>query len=732
MELQTNSITELANRYINNTNRHIFLTGKAGTGKTTFLRQLVQSTAKKTAVAAPTGIAAINAGGVTLHSLLQLPFGVFIPDQNYSSAEFINTPRTVLSGFRLNKSKRKLLQELELLIIDEVSMLRADLLDCIDTVLRHARRKKNIPFGGLQILFIGDLLQLPPVVKDHEQAHLNNYYQNSYFFSAHALKEYPPVYLELNKIYRQEDNKFVSLLNRFRNNEVTKDDIDYLNKNHYENIDHESLSDDHVRVTTHNQKADTINLNALNKLTTKPRTFNADISGDFPESMFPVNPELQLKEGAQVMFTKNDGEDRRYFNGKIGTVTEINDDLIEITCPDDELPISVSPYEWHNIRYKLNKETNEVDEKIIGTFRQFPLKLAWAITVHKSQGLTFDKAILDLSDAFAPGQVYVALSRLRSLEGLVLSSPVSDRMISNDEALTSYSANKPELEILEEQLKKDFKEYLRIHTSDAFDFSKMMFALKDHLTSFEKLESGSKKLPHRQWTSELFAEAQQLSLTADKFIRQVRLITAEEGDVLPALQDRVTKAKEYFEPLLKAIQDKIGKQIDSLKLHTGVKTYTNELIELEATVFAQIKDLDKALQFIKETGKGNLLTRDKLNTEAQIQSRRATLNKIKSKVKKKSTREISFELYKDGLTVEEIAEERNLSPTTISGHMCYYVAQGEINAEEFIPKEKIDNILKVVETIQSLKLNDIKEKLGEEYDYGDIKLALAFKESQEI
>ncbi|NMM47801.1 helix-turn-helix domain-containing protein [Marinigracilibium pacificum] len=732
MELKTNNITDLANRYINNTNRHIFLTGKAGTGKTTFLRQLVSSTVKKTAVAAPTGIAAINAGGVTLHSLLQLPFGVFVPDQNYNSSDFVNTPRTVLSGFRLNKSKRKLLQELELLIIDEVSMLRADLLDCIDTVLRHARRKKNLPFGGLQILFIGDLLQLPPVVKDQELVHLNRYYDTSYFFSAHALTNYPPVYLELDKIYRQEDNRFVDLLNRFRNNQVTTEDVQYLNSNHFENIDHENLSDDHVRITTHNQKADTINANALNKLTTKPKTFKADIVGDFPESMYPVNPELELKIGAQVMFTKNDGEERRYFNGKIGTVTDITEDLIEVTCPDDDLPISVSQYDWHNIRYTLNKETNEVDEKIIGSFKQYPLKLAWAITVHKSQGLTFDKAILDLSDAFAPGQVYVALSRLRSLDGLVLSSPISNQMISNDTVLTSYSSNKPNLEQLEEQIKRDFKDFLRLHTSDSFDFSSLMYLMKEHLKSFEKIEGESKKLAYRQWTSELFDEIQKLGNTSDTFIRQVRQIAATEGDIIPTLLERVRKAKEYFEPLLHDIQKKIGQQIDSLKVKTGVKTYTNELIELEATVYSQIRNLNKAYQFIKETSNGNLLTREKLTSGKQLEERKEALKKIKEKVKKKPTHEISYELYKEGLSLEEIADKRGLVQNTIAGHMCYYVASGEVNVEDFVDKEKISNILTVAETIKSLKLTEIKEKLGEEYSFGDIKFALAFKESQGI
>lgn len=726
----TNEITDLANRFVNNTQRHIFLTGKAGTGKTTFLHQLAQETYKKVAIAAPTGIAAINAGGVTLHSLLQLPFGAFIPDESFafgnSQNSQINTPRTVKANYKINKSKRQLLQELELLIIDEVSMLRADLLDCIDTVLRHVRKKKQTPFGGLQLLFIGDLLQLPPVVKDHEQRILSKYYKSSYFFASKALETSPPVYLELEKIYRQQDEDFVALLNRFRNNQVTPADIDLLNR-HY--CPPDADEDESIKITTHNQKADEINKKALEKLPGNTTSFKAEIFNDFPENMYPVAEYFELKEGAKVMFIKNDSsEEKRYFNGKIGKVMSLNSTTVEVKCEDDETPIVVEKYEWENVRYTLNKDTQEVEQQTMGSFKQYPLKLAWAITVHKSQGLTFENATLDLSGAFAPGQVYVALSRLTSLKGLKLSSKMSSDLIAEDQTISDYAQNKLPVDRLSDQLKSDQKDFVRSYTVDAFDFSKLSFAFQVHIKTFNKEESKSVKQQYLEWTREQFNEFQQLQKVAISFQKQLVQIINKENNFFPQVLERVKKAQTYFQPLLGNLQQELNQHIEALQVKTKVKKYIKELEELETQVYALRQQIDKTAMMLTNLDKGEPLTQEQLASSELIKSRTQQLAQLKTHKKSKTTTcEISYQLYKQGHTIEEIADKRALVPGTVASHLCQYIAKGDISALDFISQDKLDNILKVSEVIGSDKSGDIKSKLGDEYTYEDIKFAIAHK-----
>lgn len=729
----TNEITDLASRFVNNTQRHIFLTGKAGTGKTTFLHRLASETFKKVAIAAPTGIAAINAGGVTLHSLLQLPFGAFIPDNTYTfenafAGAQINTPRTVKANFKINKTKRQLLQDLELLIIDEVSMLRADLLDCIDTVLRHVRRKKMEPFGGLQLLFIGDLLQLPPVVKEHEQRVLNKYYKSSFFFAAKALEQSPPIYLELEKIYRQQDESFVGLLNRFRNNNVRPADIDLLNSYHSEI---ESTTEESIKITTHNQKADHINQGALQQLPGSSKTYTSEVYNDFPENMYPVSEKLELKEGAQVMFVKNDSsEDKRFFNGKIGQVLSLNDSTIEVVCDNDE-PITVEKYEWENVRYTLNKATQEIEQQTMGSFRQFPLKLAWAITVHKSQGLTFEKATLDLSDAFAPGQVYVALSRLTSLDGLSLSSKISNNLIAEDTSVIDYVQNKRSADVLSKQLLNDQQNFVRSYTIDAFDFYKLMTAFQDHIKTFNKEESKSAKQQYLEWTKDLFKEIKDIQQVAASFQKQLAKIISHEQDYLPRVIERVDKAKRYFEPLLDGIQKKLNEHIEALQVKSKVKKYTKEVELLEAQVFAQRQDITKASLVLSNLEKGEQLTKEKLSANDLVADRSKDLAHRQTKKVKTPTSEISYQLYKDGLSIEKIAEKRELVPGTIANHLCSYIKQGDLNVLDFITEDKLKNILEVSKVIASDKAGDIKAKLGDEYSYEDIRFAIAHKRYKE-
>jgi len=450
-------------RFINQTKQSVFLTGKAGTGKTTLLRKIISSTHKNAIIVAPTGIASINAGGVTIHSFFQLPFSGFIPEfgvaPQFSHSVKLETKDSLLRHFTMNKQRRNIMRNLELLIIDEVSMLRADLLDAIDWTLRNVRRN-NEPFGGIQVLFIGDLLQLPPVVKQEEWSILRSYYSGMFFFNAKVLQEKAPLYIELSTIFRQQDQGFIQVLNNLRNNQITANDVEILNQ--YVKPDFDSLKEEgYITLTTHNTKADEMNAKALSSLKGNSKKYTAEITGDYPQHMYPLELDLELKIGAQVMFIKNDiSMEKNFFNGKMGRIDSLSEEEISVYFPDEKRSITVDKYEWNNIRYNINEASGEIKEDTLGTFVQYPLKLAWAITVHKSQGLTFDKAVLDVSDVFAPGQAYVALSRLRSLEGLVLLKPMRMNGLSNDQNVVAYAGNKASDSILLSNLEYGTRKFL--------------------------------------------------------------------------------------------------------------------------------------------------------------------------------------------------------------------------------------------------------------------------------
>lgn len=424
--MNSNPELELANTLIGQTSTNIFLTGKAGTGKTTFLRSLMKESPKRMIVLAPTGIAAINAGGMTIHSFFQLPFAPYIPGTAFGGdAKY---------RFRFGREKLHIMQSIDLLVIDEISMVRADLLDAIDDVLRRFRKNEK-PFGGVQLLLIGDIQQLPPVTKNDEWKMLSEYYDSPYFFSSKALSQTTFCTIELKKVYRQSDTRFLELLNAIRENRCTEKDIAMLNSRF---IPENKTTNDkgYIRLTTHNQQAQQINNKKINDLPTPSYTFKAKIEGNFPEYSYPTEPELKLKEGAQVMFVKNDiSGEHRYANGTIGRITRLSNQHIEVTVDETGVVIDLQEAEWANTRYKLDEETKEIIEETEGTFTQYPLKLAWAITVHKSQGLTFDKAIIDVSSAFTHGQTYVALSRCRTLEGMILSAPITSEAVISDKII---------------------------------------------------------------------------------------------------------------------------------------------------------------------------------------------------------------------------------------------------------------------------------------------------------
>ncbi len=724
MSFELSELAKVTANYINTTDRHIFLTGKAGTGKTTFLKHIVANSHKKTVVAAPTGIAAINAEGVTLHSLLQLPFGAFIPEriQPPNVNAQITTLFNLFSNLRFNASKRNLINEIELLIIDEVSMLRADLLDCIDHMLRFLRKRKYDPFGGLQMLFIGDLLQLPPVVKDNEWQVLSSYYGSSYFFEAHALKDNPPINVELDKVYRQSDERFIAILNRFRENQQTTEDIVALNGHYRE--DYQSLSSQgYIHLTTHNRKADEINTTRLAELSTKPRTYSAKVQGDYPQNLYATADRLELKEGAQVMFIKNDPSgEGQFFNGKIGHITKLEADDIRVTFEDGN-EVQVPFYTWENKRYTLNKETNEIDEKVLGSFEQYPLKLAWAVTVHKSQGLSFEKAILDLTDAFAQGQVYVALSRLTSLNGLVLSSKIPDSSFGLNESMKVFAQSKASIDSLSENLATDRKQYLQKLVASTFNFAGLIYQLQAHERSFDKQENRSTKQQHLHWTKALIEEVLPIKSVGESFVKQAQGIIHRDTDYLNQLAERVDKATAYFSPILQKASKDLKNHDANLKEKTKLKTYRKEIKELEQAIFGKVLSLQKINLLVKSMAEDKVLTKEDLEANDLHKAR-----KIELKVKKKDktpTAEISFNLYKEGKNIEEIAETRSLVPSTIESHLCQYVETGEINPYDIIEKQKLDNILSLI-TPETSGSGEIKAQLGDEYSWGEVKMALAY------
>ncbi|MDR1758066.1 MAG: helix-turn-helix domain-containing protein [Bacteroidales bacterium] len=700
------SLFNMAREFVNETSHHVFLTGKAGTGKTTFLREIVKTTPKNVVVAAPTGVAAINAGGVTLHSLFQLPLSPYLPNQKQDLSHF-------------SKQKMDVIRQIDLLIIDEVSMLRADTLDAIDAVARRIRRSPK-SFGGMQMLYIGDMFQLPPVVKDEEWALLREYYQTQFFFHAHALRENIPVYIELKKVYRQQDQSFIDLLNRVRNNVLKPEDFDTLNNRFHPGFT-PTKDAKFITLTTHNYQADKINAEKLQQLQAKTFEYEGTIDNDFPDHMLPCEKILQLKEGAQIMFVKNDSEpEKQYYNGKIGTITKISKDEIWVLCENEDNEILLHTETWENNRYTFNKESGEMETEVLGTFTQFPLRLAWAITVHKSQGLTFNHVILDISRSFAAGQAYVALSRCTSLEGLILQSRLSPSAIQTDRYAIELSARECSKTDLEKILKEQKLIFWIERVQKCFDL-KSLFAILLH---FDKLlidKTGKDFDDAKKLIKDMRKFAYKQEDTVKKFQNQLRLlcIQAESTGDMTVLKNRCQKAAEYFYPLyMEHLILPFREKMNDFANSKRTKTYYNNLLDIEQDLIRFVEKLKKVYFYNKLLVDGKLLH--------VPEKEEPSLSKVVKPQKGDSAKQ-SLEMFLVGNTISGIARERELKESTIMAHLTRFISTGEVSVFSLISKEKVEKILPLL-TADDKSTAPVKELLGDEATYDEIRAVIRHKE----
>ena len=737
-------------RFINQTQRSVFLTGKAGTGKTTLLREIIQTTHKNTVVVAPTGIAALNAGGVTIHSMFQLPFGGFIPDNSspqFSESTKFETKATLRRHFKMSGLKKSVIRNMELLIIDEVSMLRSDLLDAMDYMMQSVR-KKSTPFGGVQVLFIGDLLQLPPVIRDEEWRTLKTYYRGKFFFHSHVVQQNPPLYIELSKIFRQTDDTFISVLNNLRNNQISEQDIQTLNKYVKPDFDLKT-NKGYITLTTHNNKADTMNAQALEDLEGNLVVYNPDIVGDFPDKIFPVEQHLQLKVGAQVMFVKNDlSPDKNYFNGKMGVIKSLSSQEILVYFPEENKTIEVDKYEWKNIRYKVDETTKEIEEEVLGTFVHYPIKLAWAITVHKSQGLTFDKAALDVSQVFLPGQAYVALSRLRSLEGLILLSPLRMNGISNDQDVMDYSLNKATDDFLENALHFETKNFIHNYLISSFNWADLAQEWRNHKFSYNENGESSLKSKQAVWAAKQMEIMEQLLDPSKKFISQLNKLFSQETVDLNHISERVQAAFSYFMKPMDELVFEILWKIEEVQRSKKAKAYYDELVVLEDWQTKAVLQLMKAKLLIETVVAGETISKEKLTSEeikkyisrktTAIQEQfkkvnvtlidddkdleRYTSKKSKTKAPKKSTIQETYELWVEKKSISDIATIRVLTKQTIYSHFVQLIQTKAVSISEVLPADKIQTLTQAFQGYKEESLNTLMEKNSEKFTWNEARM----------
>lgn len=737
---------EIVAQFINSTASHVFLTGKAGTGKTTFLKNLAHKTHKNFIVVAPTGIAALNAGGVTIHSQFLFPLGMFLPDRNIpgtlNGQENFYTSDMLARKHPLNSQRKQVLRSIDLLVIDEVSMLRADLLDAIDYRLKAARGNFRQSFGGIQLLLIGDLFQLPPVVSKNEESLMARYYASAWFFEAKSLMANPPAYIELDKIYRQHDEKFIEMLNRLRNNVATPEVIAQLNSYYKSEVEIQNLKEI-ITLTTHNYKADEINQRTLRALPAAASTFEAKIEGEFPESMFPVLKSLVLKVGAQIMFVKNDAEEKKYFNGKLATVRNLTNDEVMVEMAETHVSYTLKKVRWVNKKYTLNPERQDLEEEELGAFEQYPVKLAWAITVHKSQGLTFERAVVDVGQAFADGQVYVALSRLRSLEGLVLRSHINPEVISTDKRIVSYSEINHKPETLIARMRTEQPVFLQQLLAKAFDFNAISKEIEWYGKNKEEdfIASEMKPVPI-QINEGLKAEHN----NTEKFIQQLKGLWHDSN--LENLLERVEKGSAYYKAHITGLLKILLAHIRDVRQQKRVKAYLNHLTELDQMLQKKLEEFDKVLflvrALVRQTNDYDFTTTHKQMLEARsllMQEVKAMplaaggAPKRKKKTKKdadgRSTYDITLEMINQGLSPEAIAKERGLAVSTIETHLGVVVGQGRLQIQKFISEADLNEIIMAQSTLPANHSSkELYEKLNGKFSYGKLRAVMFYASAQ--
>jgi hypothetical protein len=627
------------------------------------------------------------------------------------------------------------LLELELLVIDEISMVRADMLDAVDTILRHYREQPLLPFGGLQVLYIGDLYQLPPVVSNTEWDVLKAYYASPFFFDAQVVRQASPVYLELKKIYRQKESRFIGILNNIRNNRASWEDLERLH-DHYQPEFVASKSDNYITLTSHNIKADVINQEELSKLRGHAQAFEATVTGEFNDKAYPAEKTLTLKEGAQIMLIKNDkGEVRRYFNGKIGTIKQIGDDRLTIEFPDEPDELVLEKETWKNIRYAYNREKDEIEEEELGSFRQYPIRLAWAITIHKSQGLTFDKAIIDAGASFAPGQVYVALSRLRGLEGLVLRSRIPSASISTDPRVVFYVEDR-QAERADEQLEQEQTAFIGETLRRAFQWSRLVEQLQDHCTGYAHRKIPGREaavILGRQWLESGTAQQE----VAQKFSRQLEhLLASADSDSYRQLGERTAAAVGYFiKQLDTELIGPIQEHIAELRGKSKARKYLQELQVLKGMMLRKKQQVEDAVKIVAGLQKG--LAAGRLLTGLEEDRARAKVPKEEpavgsagvgaaGRVQRGDSNRLSLQLFREGQSIAEIARQRSLTISTVEGHLASFIFTGEVEVKELVPEHKIGPILAVIKEIGGGSLGPIRSRLGNEYSFGEIRAVVNY------
>ena len=693
--MEKNEELRLAWEFVEHTGHSIFLTGKAGTGKTTFLKTVRQKSRKNMIVVAPTGVAAINAQGVTIHSFFQIPPGVFSPDMQ------------IKQRFDYSRDKRNIMRTLDLLVIDEISMVRADLLDAIDNVLRRFRNSMQ-PFGGVQLLMIGDLQQLTPVVTAEEEPLMARYYDTPYFFGSHALSGVNYVTIELKKVYRQQDERFIGVLNDIRDGKVSDADLHMLNSRYVPDFKTHA-GDGYIRLTTHNRSADSYNSRQLDALNTTKHIYTAQVDGDFPAYLEPTDSRLMLKRGAQVMFIKNDA-DGRYYNGKIGYVESLGDDAVSVRSADGGDLIELTCEKWENTKYTVNEAKNEVEQQVVGTFSQLPLRLAWAITIHKSQGLTFEHAVIDAQRAFASGQVYVALSRCKTLEGLVLASPIPPSAVIRDRRVDDYMQAQQQATMQQiaslPGLKQQYERHMLV---ELFSFQQIYGLEQQLYKTMATLFLAFPKVTqlHSITVSELNTR---LMPTADKWtaiIASMEFGKMKDEDFLT----RVQRAAKYFKGEMSRLFTTLLNTTAAVRSGNkmAMKRLDNAFSQLKEAVMAKIYLLDfvavdgystetfltfRQQALLKAAGKGN-------TSAAHRKNNNGGQNKKEAKPKKErgdSAKE-SIEFFNQGMTVADIAKRRGLAESTVFGHLAQGVLNGVLSVDDIVPKEHQAQIRHAIETV---------------------------------